>query len=377
MPPTRNKCRDKVRVAFVSTSVSPYCVAPRRQIDQDGRIVARHIFARRIEPGRQWSVEELPDSFEVASGFTPRFRGRFFYVPTGLLGALRRFRPDVIVSEQLGTLLLFTLLYALPRGVPVILRWEGTPYTERRFSGRIRRLFRRLLASRLAGFLCYSSGSESYLRSLGLTQPARRIPYSVDDDLFRPPQPLDGRNPRVFLFVGQIVERKGLRLLLSAFYEVLRSCLGAELWIVGEGEQREALQAGVPPERAGNIRWLGFRPAPAIADLMRQAGALVCPTLEDHGPVVQIEAAKTGLPIISTPYSGNAELVVENGVSGYIVEPHDTGQLAMAMIRLLEHPDRDSLYKRTLALAATQSLAHEARETIDAVLAITAMTAES
>ena len=360
----------KLRVAFVSTSVSPYCVVPRRRIDQDGRIVTRHIFARYLEPGRQWFVDDLTDTFEVASGFTVQGRDRFLYIPTGLPGALRRFRPDVIVSEQLGTLLLFTLMYALPRGIPVILRWEGTPYTECRFAGRARRLFRRLLASRVAGFLCYSSGSERYLRSLGLKQPARRIPYSVDDTLFHPPQPVDGRNPRVFLFVGQIVERKGLHLLLPAYYQVARSFPDAELWVVGDGEQRESLQATVPAEYRNNIRWFGFLPAVKIAGLMRQAGSLVCPTLEDHGPVVQIEAARTGLPIISTPYSGNAELVVEDRVNGFIVDARDTGQLAAAMIRLLEHCDRRSLYNRTLEMAAIHSPEHEARITIDAVLEI-------
>jgi len=336
-------------------------------MDQDGRVIARHIFARHLEPGRYWTVNELPVSFEITRGFTFQMHGRILYLPMGLPFSLHRFRPDVIVTEQLGLILLFTLLYALPLGVPVILRWEGTPHTERRYGGRVRRLVRYLLASRLTGFLCYSSGSERYLRSLGLKQPIRHIPYSVDDNLFYPPESLNAHNPRVFLFVGHIVERKGVRLLLPAFYRVIRDFPDVELWIVGEGAQREVLQASVPTKYAANIRWLGFLPEQEIADLMRQAGALVCPTLEDHGPVVQIEAARTGLPIISTPYSGNAELVVEDGVNGYIVEPHDTDQLATAMIRLLELSDRSRLYQRTLELVEIHNQRDEACITIDAV----------
>ena len=358
------------RVAFVSTAVSPYSISARVHIDNDGRIHARHIFARRIEPGRQWSIDALPVSFEIARGFALRLGKRFVYIPVGLPFSLWRFRPDAIVSEQLGTLLLFTLLYALPARVPVLLRWEGTPHTERRYSRGLRRWLRRALASRVNGFLCYSSGAERYLRTLDQTQPARHIPYSADDAVFYPPTPIDQRSAHTFLFVGQLIERKGIRLLLPAFYELRAAHPDAELWVVGDGPLRAELEQSVPPVHRSHVRWLGFLPPDAIARQMRAAGCLVCPTLEDHGPVVQIEAAKTGLPIISSPYSGNAELVVEPGVNGDIVEPRDTHALTQAMARLLNDPQRLRGYVRSIGLAGRQTAVEESRVTVDAVISL-------
>lgn len=362
--------RDRPRVAFVSTAVSPYSVSARVHIDDDGRIRSRHVFARRVEPGRQWPIGDLPASFEVARGFALRFGRRFVYLPLGLPLSLWRFRPDVIVSEQLGTLLLFTLLYAVPARIPVLLRWEGTAHTESRYSLGLRRLVRCVLASRVSGFLCYSSGAESYLRTLGQTQPARRIPYSADDTLFHPPIPLDRRSPHVFLFVGQLIERKGIQWLLPAFYVLRAKYPYAELWVVGDGPLRGELERNVPQAHRSHVRWLGFLHPDAIAQHMRAAGCLVCPTLEDHGPVVQIEAAKTGLPIISTPYSGNAELVVDPGVNGDIVEPADREALVRAMAALLDHPNRLAAYAKSLELAARHSAAEEGRVTIDAILSL-------
>lgn len=359
-----------IRAAFASTAVSPYSISARDNIDRDGRIVSRHVFARKVEPGRQWVVAELPVSFEIAGGCTLRFGTRFIYVPLGLPLALWRFRPDVIVSEQLGTLLLFTLLYALPARVPVLLRWEGTRHTESRFSGRLRRMLRRFLASRVRGFMCYSSGAEHYLRSLGQRQPARTIPYSADDSVFFPPTPLENRSAHVFLFVGQLIERKGIQFLLPAFCDLRNRHPVAELWVIGDGPLRATLEAAVPDEHRGHVRWLGFLDQQAIAEYMRKAGCLVCPTLEDHGPVVQIEAAKTGLPIISTPYSGNAELVVCPEINGYIVEPTDRSALTGAMAAMLHLADRAAAYAKSLELAARHTAVQESQVTIDAILSL-------
>ena len=139
------------RIAFVSTSVAPYCIPARQKIDEDARIKARHFFAARIEPGREWRIEKIPDTFEIVRGAVLRFRKRFIYLPTGLPAALKRFSPDVIIGEQLGSLLIFTLIYAKLANIPVLLRWEGTWHTEKRFSKGARGWLRRRLISCVSG----------------------------------------------------------------------------------------------------------------------------------------------------------------------------------------------------------------------------------
>lgn len=360
----------RLRVAFVSTAVSPYCISARTRIDQDGRIASRHIFARKTEPGRQWSIAVLPNTFEVAHGFTLRFGGRFLYVPIGLPVSLWKFRPDVIVSEQLGSVLVFTLVYSILARVPVLLRWEGTPHTERRFTGGMRGFLRRILASRVKGFLCYSSGAEEYLRILGQRQPALRIPYSADEGVFYPPSHKEDRASNVFLFVGQVIHRKGLQFLLPAFYDLRMQFPETELWVVGDGPLRADLEKSVPTSHRENIRWFGFLGQVEIADLMRKAGSLVCPTLEDHGPVIQIEAAKTGLPIVSTPFSGNAELVIDPGVNGAIVDPADRTALTKAMREIIKCPDKPRQYAKSLELSGKQTAQEESNLTIEAIISL-------
>lgn len=363
------KNKKNIRVAFVSTSVSPYCITARQLIDNDVRIKSRHIFARLMEPGRQWSLPEvLPDSFQITRGLTVRLGSRFIYVPFGLPLSLLKFKPGVIVSEQLGTVLIFTLLYSLVARVPVLLRWEGTICTEKAYTRLFRNILREFLASKVDGFLCYSKGAEDYLKTLGVTKKMYLIPYSIDESVFYPPVEMSKRLVNVFLFVGQIVERKGLQLLLPAFYDVLKLRPQAELWVVGDGDLLKRLCASVPEQYIKNIKWLGFKNQHDIAELMRSVGNFVCPTLKDHGPVVQVEAIKTGLSIIASPYSGNAELVVVPGENGYIIDPHDRGGLTEAMVLLLDCKNRENMYKKSLKLASAQGSEPERDATVNAVL---------
>lgn len=355
-----------LRVAFVSTSVAPYCIPARTAIDQDPRIEARHFFARKIEPGRQWDVVDLPKSFEIIRGTVLRLPGRFFYLPLGLPRALKQYCPDIIVSEQLGTLLIMTYFYSLLAGVPVLLRWEGTSHTERRFNGQIRKFFRSRLVALASGFFCYSSGARKYLESLGSTGPFYRNPYSVDESLYSHGK--QKRNEKIFLFVGQIVERKGIRYLLKAFTKVLLIEPEAELWIAGDGPLRGEMERSLNKETTEKVSWLGFCNKDKLAKLFQTAGIFVCPTLEDHGPMVQIEAACSGLPIISTPFSGNAELVVESGLNGEIVDPRDSSLLANAMLKMIYSPDKEDMRARSKALGKLHTPAREAQFTISNIL---------
>ncbi len=359
---------EKLRIAFVSTSISPYCIPSRKNIDMDKRIIARHFFARKIEPGRQWKVETVPSSFQVVSGVTLKLGNKFIYMPTGLMTALKKFKPDVIISEQLGSLLIFTYFYSLYNNVPVLLRWEGTLHTEKRYSHGLRYLMRKKLSRLAKGFLCYSPKAEKYIHSLGVTGSLYKIPYSIDEENFNPPENYDERNPNIFLYVGQLIERKGIKYLLNAFSEIIEEEPDAELWVIGDGPLKNDLINSLNKNILNKIKWYGFCEPEKVSKLMHKAGVFICPTLEDHGPMVQIEAAKCGMPIISSIYSGNAELVVEQGVNGYIVNSKNVTELADVMIRMIKEKNKIRMYNKSVELGQVHTSLNESNQTVDIIL---------
>jgi len=130
------------------------------------------------------------------------------------------------------------------------------------------------------------------------------------------------------LFVGNLLRRKGVHVLLDA----LRQCPGVPLLIVGDGPERSSLtrlSEGMEVEFRGAVE-----PREA-ADLIRSEGRLlVLPAVAGEGfPNVLMEAMAAGLPVIATDVAGIRNLL-EDGRVGVLVPPGDAGALGSAIRKL-------------------------------------------
>ena len=137
---------------------------------------------------------------------------------------------------------------------------------------------------------------------------------------FLEPDPGPGRQERSgVLYSGRLSVEKGIEYLIPA-----SASLGPAMRIVGDGP----LQADV--DRASTstgLRYLGRVSHDAVLDELRQAVALVLPSVWFEGfPMAVVEAYATATPVIASRIGSLAE-VVEDGVTGFLCEPHDAGQL--------------------------------------------------
>ncbi len=133
------------------------------------------------------------------------------------------------------------------------------------------------------------------------------------------------------LFVGEICIRKGVPQLLAAWK---KSGIEGELLLAGGVEPaiRPLLESYLD---GSSVRVLGF--ISDIGRLYKSADIFVFPTLEEGGPQVTYEAAGCGLPIITTPM-GMANMI-EDGINGIVVRPHDVDGLADAISLLASSAD--------------------------------------
>lgn len=152
-----------------------------------------------------------------------------------------------------------------------------------------------------------------------------RCPFGVDASRL----PARETAPATFtaLFVGQIGVRKGIVTLLEAWD---RAGIDGQLWLVG-GEERAVGPRLAPWRDRADIRWLSFRND--VPELMRQASALVFPTVEEGSALVTYEAMAAGLPQVVTAVSGT---VARDGQEALVVPPHDVDALAAAITRLAD-----------------------------------------
>lgn len=145
------------------------------------------------------------------------------------------------------------------------------------------------------------------------------------------------------LFVGIDWKRKGGADLVAAFERVLAVHPDASLTIVG----------CTPRIDVPHCRVVGRVSREAVGEYYRQAAVFCMPSLVEPSAVALVEAAAYGLPVVSTDVGGTADRVID-GETGYLVPPGDVEQLATALIRLLDDPQKRAQFGR-----AGQRLAQE------------------
>ena len=150
-----------------------------------------------------------------------------------------------------------------------------------------------------------------------------------------------GQSNRV-LFVGRLVEKKGLDTLIDAMTIARRSNLALELLVIGDGPlrgdlERRANAAGVA------ARFAGWKPAAEVKEAMAQALLLAVPSRtassgDSEGlPTVIMEAMTLGLPVVATRHAGIPE-IVSHQITGLLMPEGDSPALAAAIQSIKSDP---------------------------------------
>jgi glycosyltransferase involved in cell wall biosynthesis len=135
--------------------------------------------------------------------------------------------------------------------------------------------------------------------------------------------------------VARLEPEKGHPTLLEAWPAVLRAVPDAYLLIVGEGSRRDALEAQARSLRiAHRVVFTGRRDdVPAVTAALDVA---VLPSYREAQGMVILEAMALSRPVVASNVGGIPEMI-EDGVTGLLVPPHDADTLARAIVRLLKN----------------------------------------
>jgi glycosyltransferase involved in cell wall biosynthesis len=345
------------RVAFLAMSYYSYRVPLFEELHRhfkDGFLVialrtpgtkrpaeAQHAgeFPRRLVRG--WTLRFPFHTRRIDSGVVTPFGPA---IAPGLPRCLWQFRPNLVISANLSTWTLTSILL----GYRTIIFWEGTLYTERT-AGRLRLLLRRWMARRARAFVTNGTLARDYIeRVLGVGND-RIFPGGLGPEL--PPPHLAGA-PRAFggpgapvrfLFVGEIVSRKGVAHLLHATRLLLERGYSAkhlQVTLLGEGAERASMQR--------LSRELGIDDVARFAAGVRSSqvwqyyydcDVFVLPTVHDNWPLVAQEAMLMAKPILLSKYAGSAPDLVQIGKNGFTFDPEDHSELARLMSFYVDHPE--------------------------------------
>jgi glycogen(starch) synthase len=152
--------------------------------------------------------------------------------------------------------------------------------------------------------------------------------------------------PARLLCMGRLDEQKGFDLALTALALVRERHPDVRLVIAGDGPERNRLIAtacglGVDD----SVDFLGTVSRNRVATLFRECTAVVMPSRFEGLPLVALEAAWAGRPVVSAEVPGLSEAVVP-GETALMVPPENPDALAGAIVQLLDAPDRGAALGR-------------------------------
>jgi colanic acid/amylovoran biosynthesis glycosyltransferase len=168
-----------------------------------------------------------------------------------------------------------------------------------------------------------------------------KIYNGINLDYFKP-NGASKRRKFTFLCVARFVEKKGHKVLIEACDILHRKGLDFQCWLVGKGRLKSSIKARIKDKQLGAcVKILGPHSHQEVVRRCHKAHAYVLPCVvgsdgnRDGLPVSLVEALASGIPVITTPMTGNCEVVQEN-YNGLLVPFNDAQALARAMEKLMQ-----------------------------------------
>ena len=147
-------------------------------------------------------------------------------------------------------------------------------------------------------------------------------------------------NAPVLGFVGRLTCDKGLPELIEAFAMILKIQPEAYLLLVGWFDASEdALQVGIRARIEGHPRILCTGLVANTAPYYRAMDMLILPSWREGFPNVALEAAATGIPVITTLSTGSQDAVIPE-VTGLLIPPGYPEAIREAVMQLLKNPEK-------------------------------------
>jgi glycosyltransferase involved in cell wall biosynthesis len=325
----------RIAVDFVTIVPSPYqrdlfrALASRDEVD-----LSVH-YLEASSPDSPWPQAALARYERIMPGFWLPLGADRVHVNWGVPD----FRnADVVVLSS------FTSITGqlLMRGALKRQRWVFWGERLRRRTGWRERVRERLAAPLAEATAIVGIGGEA-MTAYARQFPGSRhysVPYHCDLDAFsalpRRPKP---RSKCTFLFCGQMIPRKGIDVLLTAFDDLVKDQIDAELLLAGREADLPQFLSAVSEATRSRIHFDGFLAPDNLPELMQRADVFVLPSRHDGWGVVVNQAAAAGLPLLVSDAVGARVELVEEGLNGFIVPAGDATALGQRMKWFVKNGD--------------------------------------
>ncbi len=347
----------RIRAALLTNIPAPYRLPFFEELSNLCDLTV--LFDALSEPNRQWALTDSGFRFpyQILSGLAIPFvrrrnvtERRFLQLRFDIILRLIRLSPDVVISAEMGPRSLQAEAYCHMAVIPLVIWWEGTQHTEGTTS-RLKQLIRKYLVRRGSRFWANGKESASLLQAYGADSAKIDLGMTGVDTLalssevkkaisnrnrVRSELGIDGT---VILFMGQLVERKGISQYLAALDLLYRD--GVRKWsalFVGSGGLQPDIKNWSKDHPEIHVTITGFIQPRDLPQFLSAADVFVLPTLDDNWALAPLEALAAGLPQLFSIYNGCTTDLLIPGITGKKIDPLKTDEFAATIREWIDSP---------------------------------------
>ena len=256
--------------------------------------------------------------------------------------AAKDFLPDIIHVQCFSGNGVYATALAMATRRPLIVTLQGeTIMDDHKIYDRsalLRLALRGAARTAFATTACSSFTLDHAVNQIGVRPRRSEVIYN-GVDLAVEEEPVSLPERPYFASLGRVVHNKGFDLLLDAFHRFASEELATDLVIGGTGPALDSLEQACKQKGiAERVHFVGSLRPGQVATLLRSSRALVVPSRVEPFGIVVLEGWRAAVPVVATSCGGPPEFVDE-GVTGYLVDPTDTAELASTLRRLSEDSD--------------------------------------
>ena len=325
------------RVAIITNIPAPY------RVDFFDFLQKNHkdyqftiIYSSKNEDNRCWEIDEskMNNCVFLTSKtikIKKRYDNYYLHIPAGVAKVLDEIKPDVVVGSEYNPTILQALQYCKRKKIPFVSWTDGTLFSERNRNF-IQKFLRRYVIAKADAYIGSSTKSKEAQIYYGADEKKCYVSLlTVDVEKYI--QKPRGIGKGKILYVGSLIERKGVDLLFQALSNVKHSF---DLYLAGNGEEKGKLEnLAKELDIQENVHFLGQLSRDELLIHYADSDMFVLPTREDCFALVILEAICSGLPIVCSKYADGAYDMIREGENGFIVDPYDAKTFAEKIDRLL------------------------------------------
>ena len=330
------------KVVLITNILSPYRIPLLNYINQNKDFVLKVIVLAKTEKNRRWTFinNNIRFDYKILHGwhlfFYTKKKAVAFHLNWGVFRSLFIYNPDVVIIGGYNNLAYWqAFLYCKILRKKCIL-WSGTTLLSTGRTKGIYGLIKKIIIKGVNGWIAYGTKAKEYLEAFGADSRNIYISMNTVDVNFFYKAVFSYRNgsqfqkerqkfPKIlFLYVGQLVSRKGVKQILEAINILHDPNVG--LLIIGSGPEEKNLRLFCKENKIDNVFFEGFHQQEELPKYYALADVFIFPSLQEVWGLVINEALASGLFVLCSKYAGAAYDLINND-NGRIFDPYNVREI--------------------------------------------------